>query len=216
MGGYTCEFSRGASPGELYLLTWHEPVHYKLFRSTDYGETFTFQSEQQGTAYAWDEKYYITGGRAPGEVYIIKLKVWVEGYYFRLHVFYSTDYGVTFNEYIHEMDENWNGIASVENIKQNNLISIYPNPCTNYTTFNIPDFNKYNISRFDTSAKVLNASNLIIDIFNIYGQYIQSIPVKNQYIIFNTSALSAGSYIYRLKTNDTYSEANKLIIINNR
>ena len=192
------EFTRGALPGEIYFISWHDPTHFKIFRSTDFGESFTQQYEQNPSDYTWCNFYFISGGRSPGEVYYIDLEPWVEGYYYKMIVYYSTDYGVTFNKYVHEMDENWNGIASFEYINKKNLITNYPNPCNDQTTFIIPYVNEYN--------------NPKIDIFNICGQHVKSIPVSSNETKFNTSKISSGTYIYHFRTDNSISPSKKLII----
>ncbi len=105
--GHYPTISRGAISGELYLTTWWLPANYRLYRSTDYGQNFTLQYEQPDTCYFWDESFGFTAGRGEGEFYITKVKVWIEEYYNRLHVYHSNDYAQSFKEYVHIFDENW-------------------------------------------------------------------------------------------------------------
>ena len=105
--------SSGAIPGELYLTTWWYPANYKIFRSTDHGQSFLLQYEQPDTCYFWDEGYHFTAGRAEGEFYIVKRKIietddW--NMITRFHVFHSTDYAQSFSEYIHILDDNFDGV----------------------------------------------------------------------------------------------------------
>lgn len=113
VSGHGPVLSRGAIPGELYLISWWYPANYKIFRSTDHGQSFFLQYEQPDTCYFWDEGYHFTAGREEGEFYIVKRKTletddW--NLITRFHIFYSNDYAQSFSEYIHILDDNFDGI----------------------------------------------------------------------------------------------------------
>ena len=108
VSGYGPTLTRGATEGEVYLVSWWYPANYKIFRGTDHGQSFTQQYEQPDTCYFWDEYYYFTAGRGECEFYIIKAKHLVDDYT-RLHVFHSTDCAQTFTEYVHELTPDYDG-----------------------------------------------------------------------------------------------------------
>ena len=103
------KLSRGAKIGELYLVTWWLGPKYRIYRSTDHGHSFSLQYEQPQNASLWDEMFAFTAGRGECEFYAFKLKTYVEGYYFRLHVYHSADCAQTFTEYKHELTPDYDG-----------------------------------------------------------------------------------------------------------
>ena len=103
------EISRGAAPGELYLMSWFGPTHMKVFRSTDYGESYTLQYDRLSTDYVFWRRHYMSGGRVPGEFYYIDVEEWAEGYYYRLNVYHSADYAQTFTKFVHDLKEDYDG-----------------------------------------------------------------------------------------------------------
>jgi hypothetical protein len=103
------KFSRGTTIGELYLVTWWLGPKYRIYRSIDHGHSFNMQYEQPENAYMWDEMFAFTAGRGECEFYAFKLKTYVDGYYFRLHVYHSADCAQTFTEYIHELTPDYDG-----------------------------------------------------------------------------------------------------------
>lgn len=109
--GYGPTISRGAIPGELYLASWWRPANFKIFRSTDYGQSFTLQYEQTDTCFFYDEAYHFTAGRGAGEFFVTKRKIieTEDGLMTRLHIFYSNDYAQSFTEYIHQITHAYNG-----------------------------------------------------------------------------------------------------------
>jgi hypothetical protein len=109
VSGYGPKLSRGATIEELYLVTWWLGPKYRIYRSTDHGHSFSLQYEQPENAYMWDEMFAFTAGRGECEFYAFKLKVYVDGYYFRLHVYHSADCAQTFTEYIHELTPDYDG-----------------------------------------------------------------------------------------------------------
>ena len=109
VSGYGPKFSRGTTIGELYLVTWWLGPKYRIYRSTDHGHSFTLQYEQPENAYMWDEMFAFTAGRGECEFYAFKLKTYVDGYYFRLHVYHSNDCAQIFTEYVHELTPDYDG-----------------------------------------------------------------------------------------------------------
>ena len=103
------KFSRGSTIGELYFISWWLGPKYRIYRSTDHGHSFSLQYEQPQNASLWDEMFAFTAGRGECEFYAFKLKTYIDGYYFRLHVYYSADCAQTFTEYIHELTPDYDG-----------------------------------------------------------------------------------------------------------
>ncbi len=113
VSGHGPVISSGTTPGELYLTTWWLPANYKIYRSIDHGQSFTLQYEQPDTCYFWDEGYHFTAGRAEGEFYIVKRKIIVTEDWdmnTRFHIFHSNDHAQSFSEYIHILDDNFDGV----------------------------------------------------------------------------------------------------------
>jgi hypothetical protein len=100
---------RGAQEGEFYLVSWWPGPKFKVFHSYDYWHNFEFKYKQPENAIFWDEMFAFTAGRGECEFYAFKLKTWVEGYYFRLHVYHSADCAQTFTEYVHELTPDYDG-----------------------------------------------------------------------------------------------------------
>jgi hypothetical protein len=100
---------RGAQEGEFYLVSWWLGPKFKVFHSYNYWYNFEFKYEQPENAYMWDEMFAFSAGRGECEFYAFKLKTYVDGYYFRLHVYHSSDCAQTFTEYIHELTPDYDG-----------------------------------------------------------------------------------------------------------
>ncbi len=195
--------SVGTTFGELYLVTWHLPAIYKIFKSTDYGHHFNLQYISD-TCDFFFEGYDFTAGNAPGSFYIVKYDSRYWGGMTEVTISYSSDSAKTFTSNVHHLDANWVDTAwnSVYYPDKQNIISIsqnFPNPFSVKTTF------QYNVGN--------NEKNVCLEIFNLNGELIQIIPMKN----FNKSTqvdltfLQNGIYIYRLKTSSFISKPCKLI-----
>jgi len=108
MSGHPPNISRGTEPGELYLISWWQDYHYKIFHSVD-------------TGYTWEEKYEsgfidfyywgvgFTAGRKPGSFYVARMTSDYPSSHILLYIDYSEDYGKTFTTYFHELDEYFPG-----------------------------------------------------------------------------------------------------------
>jgi hypothetical protein len=102
--------TRGAIPGELYLISWWlEPDRFKIFRSTDHGQSFQLQFEMPESWDIYNYGYNFSAGRDEGEFYIAQSANVFAGNvgYLRLHMHYSDDYAQSFKEYVHDFDKNW-------------------------------------------------------------------------------------------------------------
>jgi Secretion system C-terminal sorting domain len=98
--------SRGTSAGELYLVSWHTPANFRIYRSTDYGKTFDLRyiSETVETYY----RYCFTAGVVPGSFYVQYSIPWIGTTgATEMHILHSSDTAKTFTEYVHFLDENF-------------------------------------------------------------------------------------------------------------
>jgi hypothetical protein len=112
-GGYYPTLSRGATPGELYLVTWHLPASdyvYRIYYSSDYGQTFQLQYQSDETnMYYWG--YSFSAGRELGSFYVSRGTGNDNDNPTHTHQYidYSTDYGKSFTTFFHNTDSNYNG-----------------------------------------------------------------------------------------------------------
>jgi hypothetical protein len=112
-GGYFPTLTRGATPGELYLVTWHLPASdyvYRIYYSSDYGQSFQLQYQSGETNfYYWG--YSFSAGREPGSFYVRRATGNNYDYstYTHLYIDYSTDYGKSFTTFFHNTDSNYDG-----------------------------------------------------------------------------------------------------------
>jgi len=92
-------------------------------------------------------------------------------------------------------------ITSNQTIEQGNtLLSNYPNPANEFTYF-----------IFDLKEK--KATSLLISIFNINGQKIDSFVPSSSECLWNCSQLVQGSYIYTLSIDNQIIGKNKFQIV---
>ncbi|MFH1319155.1 MAG: sialidase family protein, partial [Bacteroidota bacterium] len=92
IGGYVIwgqhpVISRGISPGELYLVTWHHPANYHIYHSTDYGQTFE-QRFVSDSCNLLEARYCFTAGVEPGSFYVKYSIPWVDGVNTEMHILY--------------------------------------------------------------------------------------------------------------------------------
>jgi hypothetical protein len=109
-GGYYPVLSRGAVPGELYLVTWHLPCNYYIYFSSDYGQTFQLQYQSdECNFYYWD--YSFSAGREPGSFYVTRStgNDFESSTHMLHYIDYSIDYGKTFTTFFHDTDIDYDG-----------------------------------------------------------------------------------------------------------
>jgi len=102
MGRYQ-KLCRGTSPGEVYLVTWHNPMNFHVHYSTDYGQSFEtrYSSEEFEIYYS----YYFSAGISPGVFYMQYSVQWFDGIHTKMYIYYSCDTAKTFTVYEHLLDE---------------------------------------------------------------------------------------------------------------
>ncbi len=109
-GGHYPRLSRGAAPGELYLVTWHLPSNYYIYYSSDYGQTFHLQYQSdECNFYYWD--YSFSAGREPGSFYVTRStgNNFESSTHMLHYIDHSTDYGKTFTTFFHDTDIDYDG-----------------------------------------------------------------------------------------------------------
>ncbi len=195
--------------GELYLMIRkivNDTLAYYIYRSLDYGQTFNLQ-------YIWNDyqpnMYSLTfvTGREPGSFYIIK--TWHEYDFIHeiimyiIEFYYSSDGGVTYNQYYHNLyNEYFVGETPLPSVPS---ISLSPNPATNAVWMkNLPD------------GEVVTA----IEISNLSGQSVfnyncNSTIIQGQSLQVNLPAtLAAGCYVVKVMAGNRIIAREKLMIVN--
>ena len=87
-------------------------------------------------------------------------------------------------------------INGIEEINQNNNITLYPNPASDIVTLNISN---------------LNNNNGEINIYNVIGVLVRSEILKQNHQLINIDDLSNGIYMLTIKSKD-YNATQKLLI----
>ncbi len=164
IGGYVISgkypvISRGTSPGELYLVTWHYPDVFHIYYSTDYGQSFE-QRYVSGSCNLY-YRYSFTAGVQPGSYYVKYSIPWVDGVNTEMHILYSSDTAKTFTEYIHFLDANFPVLVQ-ENQSENdpNNVSVYPNPFSDY---------------LNMAFTVEQKEYVLLNIYSTYGMLIRTL-----------------------------------------
>lgn len=204
IGGYVLlgnnpKISRGANPGEIYLVTWHLPSNYYIYYSNDYGETFElrFQSEEY-LMHNWGFRF--TAGNQPGSFFVKRTSSSESVDHALFYIDYSSDSAKTFTTYSHEMDSTY---SVGEIITQQNLLA-YPNPSKGSVTFEI----------FYASI----ASESYIYIYSILGNIVRVIPINGEKIYWdgkneNGLAGKPGIYFYQINSSEFSSNIYKILLV---
>jgi hypothetical protein len=92
------------------------------------------------------------------------------------------------------LDFDWVNVAEIDN----DNISIFPNPATGKATLSIPNISSY--------------KNPILDLFNLYGQTVKTMPIKEKQTQIDLTDLPAGSYLYRMNAGSELLKTGKFVI----
>ena len=194
LSGIQPGITRGASDGELYLIGWHKPAHYKIYYSSDYGQTFDlkYQSEYCNLGY-WD--FLFTAGREPGSFYVVRSMSphVTPNNHTIAYIDYSSDYGETFTTYFHYLDSSY-VFTNVNLPEKNSNVSVFPNPFNETVTFSLP-------------ATVDNGT---ITIFNGSGKVVFETNFQLQEPVVNLSHLPTGVYFYKINSKDKFLYSGKV------
>ena len=163
----------------------------------DYGHTFSLQYITPVFYPGWDEFSFVAG-REPGSFYILQ-------YYYCatlplhtcLEIHYSSDYGVTYTTYYHELDSTFTGISTIPALPK--PVSCYPNPASDLLTVRVsePHAGALTIGLRDITGRM----QLVAPV--IHGQ--TEIPV-------DVSFLKPGIYILEVKSEDRVIGQEKIVI----
>ncbi|HET8686499.1 MAG TPA: T9SS type A sorting domain-containing protein, partial [Methanosarcina sp.] len=168
-----------------------------VLHSTDYGQTFSTQYITPSFTYGWDEFSFVAG-REPGSFYILKMAPCSTiPMHNCIEIHYSSDYGISYNIYHHELDSTFTGIKFQSKISD--LIDCYPNPASNILTISI---NKY------------RPQDISIQLLDIYGHMwgnIRVSPNQNEATI-DVSTLSPGIYFLKISKGGIVIETKKVVI----
>jgi hypothetical protein len=147
---------RGAEEGEIYLIMYNSFGQYNIYYSNDYGQSFQLQHQTNIQDIGdWDISF--SAGTRPGSFYIMVNRPDNDLIYTFLKIFNSSNYGQTFTEYFHHLDEDlplpvvlssFTAIQTLENYAQLTWITQSE---TNLIGFNI--YRSYENS-FENSMKI--------------------------------------------------------------
>jgi len=176
--------THGPDTGELYLTGRKASDNqYHILHSMDYGHTFSLQYITPVFYPEWDFFSFVAG-REPGSFYIL------QSYYditLPLHncleIHYSSDYGVTYTTFFHELDSTFTGLPREISLPE---LKVYPNPAKDQVTF---QFNE----------EVRNAETHLC-VFDLEGKLMDEklIEPGAREIILDTRRYAPGIYCYML------------------
>jgi hypothetical protein len=194
ISGYYTEITRGSNMGELYLVSWHSPVHYRIFYSSNYGQTFDLKYQSEYCNFElWS--FLFTAGREPGSFYVVRSMSphVTPNNHTIAYIDYSSDYGETFTTYFHYLDSSY-VFTNVNLPEKNSNVSVFPNPFNETVTFSLP-------------ATVDNGT---ITIFNGSGKVVFETNIQLQEPVVNLSHLPTGVYFYKINSKDKFLYSGKV------
>ena len=177
-----CDIHRGTLPGELYFVYWKNRDTVALYHSFDYGNTLTFQSYMLETT---NEELFYTAGRTPGTFYYARRQYCetTSPFHSCVWIYFSRDYGVTFNTYFTDFDSTFTGIALKDAFAE---FEVFPNPASDHLTF-----------RF---SKSFPTDQPIVVLYNSHGNAIleKQLNAGQTILTIDARAFKPGLYIYEL------------------
>ena len=219
IAGFYPRLSRGTEQGEVYLITWHLPHNYYIYRSTDYGQSFELKYQSEPIAY-WIWSVYYTAGREPGSFYIMMHSYDDLGIGTYLKILYSNDYAETFTEYFHHLTEGYFVSVEDQSINQTSQeinLNNFPNPFKPSGAGRSPGTTiSYELP--------FNIENPVIEIFNIKGKKVKSLcafpngSLGTRSVVWDGTdnyrkQVASGVYLYRIKSDDYVSETNRMLLL---
>jgi len=193
LSGHYPVITRGAVPGELYLVTWHLPANYYIYYSSDYGQTFELQYQSSECVfYGWGFEF--TAGRAPGSFYVMRnTGIIAEGHFHaQVYIDYSSDYAKTFTTYFHDLTSDYPFATSVSSTESKSALSNHPNPFSNATTIH-----------FEHEG--------VLNIYDLNGTNVYTEKLVGNSRTIDLSFLKPGVYLYRIVSEGNISETNRMI-----
>jgi hypothetical protein len=186
----------GGFDGELYLVVFQNDYLYHIYHSTDHGITFTHQSSIN-VAYYNVLYLNISAGRGPGEFYYIYENL-VQPYgtiYTMLEIYYSSDAGLTFTKYVHNLYAEYVGIADIPGKAA--TIGIHPNPASGHFTAHLPQ---------------QPAPSTSLSLTDLTGRQLRQRPLTQQATTLSCEGLPPGVYFVSLVQSGKTLATEKLIV----
>lgn len=195
-GNLAHKVCHGILAGEIFLVTLEPaqtgyPNIYRIYHSTDYGSTYTFQSEiklDESSSYT-----DFTGGRLNCSFYVVNWKFSQQLQRQILQVFYSSDCCQTFTLYEHDLDS----FVNVDEFMANNYdrIVIFPNPSSEKLCI-------------QTDAQIEGS---LFTMFDMQGHVILNQNIYNTNQQFNISTLPIGTYPWRIVSKNKVKMSGKWV-----
>ena len=186
----------GGINGELYFVIYLNDNYYHIYHSLDHGSTFSHQGIID-TNLSYPSYLTFSAGRGPGEFYYIYENL-VQPYgtiYTMLEIYYSSDAGVTFTKYVHNLYAEYVGIA--DNPRKATTIGILPNPAIGHFTAQLPQ---------------LPAPNTSLSLTDLTGRLLRQWPLTQQATTLSCEGLPPGLYFVSLIQGGKNIATSKLIV----
>ncbi len=177
------KLSRGSKTGELYMYTKSGYVNNRIYKSYDYGNSFSLiynETIEPGNSFLF------TAGRDSCAIYIARIE-W-DGVRATYTIEHSDNCGQSFIIYNHL-------VTSANDIKPQYDLSVYPSPADEYVVF-----------RTNKPIKSL------ITVSDIYGKVVCQLPINGESVTFITSKLNPGIYFYCFEVNGLLKSGKFLIV----
>jgi hypothetical protein len=193
----------GSVPGEIFLVTLEPgqagfPHVYRIYRSLDYGTTYSFRNEFR---FDLSSSYTdFTGGRTDCSFYVVNWKFDQQLQRQIMQVYYSHDCGLTFTLYEHDLDEFVN-IAEPE-AKGVNALNVSPNPA---------------ITQAMVSCTLATPMTISVEVYNSLGKCISKSAEELQQPgkfakTLDLEGKPAGLYTVQIMGNGELVSSGKLLI----
>jgi hypothetical protein len=128
---YSCHTNivPGVLPAEVYLVSFEQGIRFHIYRSDNYGQTFTHMFQSDSINPLDINNLYFCSGLVAGEFYWVYEKPENEPiYHSDLYINYSTDFGQTYQTYYHDLSQFVYGVepASTRTIQE--VVKVFPQP----------------------------------------------------------------------------------------
>jgi hypothetical protein len=184
--------SRGTKAGEIFLVTLFHDNIFKIFYSTDFGQSFDLKYISTPCDFS-TESYSFSAGLEEGSFYFSKtvpLYNWTANTL--LCIYHSSDTAKTFTEYCHILDTGFPVSVHDDDIVEDKLneLVIYPNPVGSTASIKLDSF----LSGHHT-----------IEVFSISGVAViredKFFQRGDQEVKINAGHLNPGIYVCSIKAN---------------
>ena len=186
----------GGCDGELYFVIYLNDHYNHIYHSLDHGSTFSHQSYidiDQNHTY----NLSFSAGHAPGEFYYVYENV-VQPFgttYTMLEIYYSSDAGLTFTKYVHNLYAEYVGIADIPGKAA--TIAIHPNPASGHFTAHLPQ---------------QPAPSTSLSLTDLTGRQLRQWPLTQQASALSCEGLPPGVYFVSLLQGGKTLATEKLIV----